>query len=215
MIQCQWQNLKRILTESGIVKFGEETADYIQFCLENPVCLLNIQSRLPFAFCLRISFQSLFQFIGNADIIHDQTAWFILENPVDTGNSLHQIVSLHRFIHIHGVATWRIKSGQPHIPDNDQFQFIFGSFKTLFEPLFCLFAVNVFGNLRLVSSGTCHNDFDCSFFRLIGMPRRTQCNDFVVKVHADLTTHTDDHCLTDKSFSPFFIVGHQVGGKFF
>ncbi|MNY32306.1 hypothetical protein D3C86_1665130 [compost metagenome] len=65
--------------------------------------------RVALAFGIGVGLERSFQFIGNADVIDDQTTRLILEHTVDAGDGLHQVVALHGFVDIHGVATRSVK----------------------------------------------------------------------------------------------------------
>ena len=64
----------------------------------------------------------LFQCGGDSHIVNDKPALFISENTIDTSDSLHQIVAMHRLVYIHRCKGRNIKSCQPHIHDNGNFQ---------------------------------------------------------------------------------------------
>ena len=50
----------------------------------------------------RVVAHRLLQCLGDAHIIYHEPALFVPEHPVDPGNGLHQIVSGHGLIDVHG-----------------------------------------------------------------------------------------------------------------
>jgi hypothetical protein len=53
--------------------------------------------------------------LGNADIVHNQTAGLAANHPVHAGDGLHQALALHGLVHIHRGHARRVEAGQPHI----------------------------------------------------------------------------------------------------
>ncbi len=64
----------------------------------------------------------LLECCGNPHIVHHQSALLVLEDTVDAGDGLYQIVTGHRLVDIHGGQRWHIKARQPHIHHNSDFQ---------------------------------------------------------------------------------------------
>ena len=46
------------------------------------------------------------------------------------GDCLHQAVAAHRFVDVHGVQTWGVETGEPHIAHQDNLEWIFGIAET-------------------------------------------------------------------------------------
>ena len=58
---------------------------------------------------------------------------FAGENPVGTGDGLHQCVVAHRLVEIHRRAAGRVEASQPHGADKDQAQRVFGVLELLVQ----------------------------------------------------------------------------------
>ena len=59
---------------------------------------------------------------GNAHIVHHQAALLIPENAVYAGDGLHQVVSGHGLVHVHGGQGRYVKTGEPHVHHDGDFQ---------------------------------------------------------------------------------------------
>ena len=90
---------------------------------------LLVKYGISLAFTLRIGDQGFFQFFSKTDVIDNEPAGFILPYPVYPGDCLHEGMALHGLVDIHGMQTGNIKTGQPHITDNCDFEWIFRIFK--------------------------------------------------------------------------------------
>ena len=99
--------------------------------------------RVAFALGFGIGLERRLQFIGNADVVHHQTARLVLEHPIDPRNRLHQVVALHGLVDVHRVAARRIKACQPHIAHDHQLHRILGVLEALFQSLLYLLAIQV------------------------------------------------------------------------
>ena len=76
---------------------------------------LLIKRGLPGATAFGVGCQCALEFVGQAQVINNQTTRLVLEHAVDPGDRLHQSVAAHRLVHIHGVQARRIEAGQPHV----------------------------------------------------------------------------------------------------
>ena len=166
------------------------TAD-LQFLLKLRICYLcNIRVAVILLVTNGIIVHSLLQCTCDTDIINDQTALFITEHSVDTGDSLHQIIAHHRLIDIHRCKGRHIKACQPHIDHDSNFQrtVIVLEFccKLLLVALVADDTVPFFG--IFVRSRHDHSD--------LFLPARTNFKDTLVNLHSDSTGVCNDHCFT-------------------
>ena len=67
-----------------------------------------------------------FEVLRQAEIVHHQAAGLVFEDAVDAGYRLHQAVSAHGLVNVHGVQAWGVESGQPHIADNGNLERVVG-----------------------------------------------------------------------------------------
>src|SRR6218665_622292 len=75
-----------------------------------------------FPVALRVLSQRRFKIMSDTDIVHDQSGGFVAEHAIDPRNRLHQAMPLHGLVHIHRVHAGRIKTGEPHITHDHQFE---------------------------------------------------------------------------------------------
>jgi len=73
--------------------------------------LRGIESWVALTTALGVSDQCLFQLIGQAEVIHHQSARLVTEHAIYLRDGLHQPVALHRLVDIHGVQTGRVEPG--------------------------------------------------------------------------------------------------------
>ena len=114
--------------------------------------------------------QRALQLVGKSDVVDHEPARFILEIPIDPGNRLHQPVSAHRFVHIHGMQGGTIESRKPHIADNDDPQRICRVFKPLRQCLAPRLVTNVTLPFRLVRCRPRHDNLDDALVVVIAVP---------------------------------------------
>ncbi len=91
----------------------------------------------------RVLGQGLTQIGGHADVVDDEPARFVPEGPVDPGDRLHQSRALHRLVDVHRVQRGRVEPGQPHVPDDDDFERVLGVLGASLELLADVTAVQV------------------------------------------------------------------------
>ena len=82
-----------------------------------------IRAALAAALC--IGRKRLLQLIRKPEIVNNQTTGLVLEYTIHSCDGLHQTMSAHRFVGVHGVQTWRIKARQPHVTHNHYRERIF------------------------------------------------------------------------------------------
>ncbi len=70
--------------------------------------------------------KSLFNLIGEAEVVHHKAAGLVTEDSVHAGDGLHETVALQWLVGIHRVQTGRVKAGQPHVPDENDLEGILG-----------------------------------------------------------------------------------------
>ena len=137
---------------------------------------------------------------GNAHIIDNQTAFFIFENAIDTGDCLHQIVAMHWLIDIHRCQRGHIKARQPHIHDDGNFHGIVVIFE--FARQFILMRLCA-DNLApflwvIVAAGHDHAN--------LFLPVRTQFQNPLINLHGDRAAVGNDHGLARQKIGAVFLV---------
>ena len=83
----------------------------------------------------RVLAEGRFQVLGDADVVDDESGGLVAEDPVDPGDRLHESVSAHRLVDVHCVHARGIETGQPHVPDDHQFEGVVGVLDPLGEQL--------------------------------------------------------------------------------
>ena len=167
----------------------------LDFLLENPQRLTGINGRLSFALRCGVGRQGFLELGCDADVIDHQTAWFVLEHPVDAGNRLGQVRPLHRFIHIHCRQTGSIKSCQPHIPNDDDLERVGRILEPLLQILLLLFGGVVGLEVLRIRCRCRHHHLDCTFLGVVIVPIRAQSNDGVIEASTDVPAHRHHHRL--------------------
>ena len=103
----------------------QAAADFVLFLHDRHRFRL-IDRGLARAAALRVRRQRALEFVGKAQVIDDETARLVLEHAVDPGDGLHQSMTAHRFVHVHGVQTRRVEAGEPHVAHQHHAQRIGG-----------------------------------------------------------------------------------------
>jgi hypothetical protein len=92
----------------------EAAADLVLFMHRRDRFFL-IEGRPPSAAALRVGREGGLEFLRQTQVIHHESARFVLEDAVDPRDRLHQPVAAHRLIHIHRVKARRVEAGEPHV----------------------------------------------------------------------------------------------------
>ena len=103
----------------AVIKAMQQGAQDIEFLLQHRVGLMGIDGRLAPSFAGGVLLDGALELVGDPDVIDHQPALFVLEHPVHPCNRLHQVVALHRLVHIKGMYAGRIEAGQPHVAHDD------------------------------------------------------------------------------------------------
>ena len=122
---------------------------------------------------------SLFECRCDTHIIHHQPAFLVAEHTVYTGNSLHQVMSGHGLVDVHGGKRWHVKPREPHINDNGNFQGRGIIFEETRHMLFVGLISNDFSPFFRVIVPLRHDD--CHLIR----PVRTPFQYLVVNLHGN------------------------------
>ncbi len=94
-----------------------------------------IKGEIAFAAALGVEVERFFEFVGDAEVVHNQAALFLEVDAVDAGDRLHQVVPLHRLVEVQGVEAGGIEPGEPHVADDDEFEVVGGVFDALGQEL--------------------------------------------------------------------------------
>lgn len=111
--------------------------------------LSSVIGRIALAGILGVLGKDALELIGKAEVIHDQAAGFVLEpstpelarqimrsirrspterrqrgsqHAIHAGDDLHEPVALHRLVGIYGVQAGSVKTGQPYVAHDDDFE---------------------------------------------------------------------------------------------
>ena len=195
MVGRTCQALVRRRQKIAVVIAVQHATQDIQLFCQHGIGFRRIHRRFSAPLAGGVFLERALQLVGNADVVHHQAALFILEHAIHPSNGLHQVMSLHRLVHVQGMHARRIKTGQPHIAHKHDAQRVVRFLEALLQPFFYLPAVNVRTQQRFVAGRAGHHNLDCAFFRVWVMPVRAQLHDFVVEMHANLAAHRHYHCL--------------------
>ena len=58
--------------------------------------------------------------VGEADVVDDEAALFVLRHPVDAGDGLQQVVLAQPLVEIHHLLHRRVETGQQHVADDQE-----------------------------------------------------------------------------------------------
>ena len=56
--------------------------------------------------------------VGQTEVVDDEAAGLVVEDAVDAGDGLHQVLAAHRLVEVAGMEGREVKAGQPHIADD-------------------------------------------------------------------------------------------------
>ena len=151
---------------------------------------------LPRAPALGVGRESSFEFVCEPEVVDDQAARLVPEDPVHPRDRLHQPVAAHRLVDVHGVQTRRVEAGQPHVPHEYDLKGIAGIAEPFRQPLAARSCCGCAAASRadpMRYAG--HHDLDSALAVILVMPVRTQASQLAVEVDTDAAAHADDHRL--------------------
>ena len=212
MVHHPRQQLQGVRLITAVIKAVHHATQLVHLLQQARIGLVAVVGRFASALGVGVILQRVFQFVGDTDVVHHQPAGLVLEYPVYPGDGLHQIVTAHRLVHIHGMAGGGIETGKPHVTHDHQLQRVVDILETLFEELAGLFVVDVRLQLAPVGGGTGHYHLDRPLGRVTVVPLGAQGDDGVVHVDADLAAHGNDHPLAGHGSSACRKVGDQILG---
>ena len=202
--------LRRSGRPPGPVEAVEEAAADLVLLQHHRHRFLLIDCSLPGAAALRVGGQGALEFMGQAQVIDDQTARLVPEDPVDAGDGLHQPVGAHRLVHVHGVQAGRVEAGEPHVPHQHHLKGI----GRVAEPLGQRFSTQLVADVKLpVGRIRCrarHHHLENSPVVLLVMPIGAQAHQLPIEVDADAAAHADHHRLAVHGFQALLEVGNDV-----
>ena len=176
------------LWELAVVIAVHEIRTYLRFLAESEECSLgDVRVAELLLVTLGIFLHRAFECLRDTDIIDDKTTLFLREYTIDTRDSLHEVMSDHRFIDIHRAKGRHIESGEPHIHNNRNLEFAVLCLEVLGE----LLAVSIVADDRspffrvLVVSRHHHFNLVC--------PIGTHSQETVVNLHRNLAVEGNNH----------------------
>ncbi|MNV22853.1 hypothetical protein D3C71_1138460 [compost metagenome] len=148
--------------------------------------------------------------MGNTDVVDNQAGRLITKHAIDPCDGLHQTVTLHRFVYIHGMHGWCVEASQPHVAHDHQLQRIVRVFRSPGQQIAPGFVANMRLPLRRVAGRAGHHDLDSSQRIVSVMPVRAKFDDFLIQINADFAAHAHHHRLAIQRSDPLLEVCHQV-----
>ena len=152
------------------------------------------------ALARRVGRNRLLQVGGDAQIVDDQAARLVLVDPIYPCNRLHQPVTVHRLVDVHGVKGRRVEAGQPHVADDDQFEGRIRVFEALGEGFAARLVADVGLIVLRIAGAAGHDNLDRTKFVRVPVPIWAQFNHFRVQIYADAAAHADDHAFAVERF---------------
>src|SRR5579884_3727946 len=83
------------------------------------------------------------ELVGEPQVVDDEAAWLVPEDPIHPGNRLHQPVGPHRLVQVHRVEGRGIEAREPHVADDDELEGIGWIAEAVGEELPALLAADV------------------------------------------------------------------------
>ena len=204
------QQLPGLGPEVAVIHAVQHVMEHVHLLLQHGQCITGVDGRLAAALGLSVIRQRGLQFVGDADVVHDQTAWLVLEHPVHPGDGLHQVVAAHRLVDVHRVQAGCVESRQPHIPDDHELERVGRVLEALLQFGADGLGVDVRLQQRLVRGRTGHHHLDRALHRVVAVPVGAQSHDGVIEMYADVAAHGHHHRLAVHDGQPALEVRHDV-----
>ncbi|CCZ48043.1 putative uncharacterized protein [Bacteroides sp. CAG:661] len=171
-------------------------------------CFFDVRIAKVLAVASGIVVHGFLQCLGNADIVHDQSARLAVEHPVHACDGLHQVVSAHRFVHIHRGQRRHIEPRQPHVHHNGNLHRVIVVLEA-FGQLFFVLLVTYDGVpfFRIFVAGRHHH------FHLFP-PLGAQFQQLVIDAHGYRARIGHNHGLARQFILPvLFVMFHDVAAQ--
>ncbi len=121
-------------------------------------------------------------------------------------------MAAHGFVQIHRVQTRRVKAGQPHIADDDNFERVFAFLESFRQRLPAWFVADMILPFERVARRTGHHDFYHALVVVFVMPLGAQLADSFVNFKTNAAAHAHNHGLAIHHLKPGFPMFHQIVG---
>src|SRR3990170_5481208 len=107
MFLSRWQDRQTLFGlwrfPSGPLKAMKQSATDFVFLQHDRHGLFLIDGGLAGSTALRVGRERLLKLVREAEIVHDQSAWFLAKHAIDPRDRLHESVPAHGFVHVHGM----------------------------------------------------------------------------------------------------------------
>ena len=110
------------------------------------------------------------------------------------------------------MQTWRVKAGQPHIANDDNFERVFPVLESFCQRLPARFVANMILPFQGVAGGAGHHDFHHALFIILLVPFRAQFADGFVEIEADAAAHAHNHGFAVHHLKPGFPMLDKIVG---
>ena len=146
-----------------------------------------------------------FQSLGNAHIVDNQSALLLFaivsfKHTVHTGYCLHQIVTAHRLVNIHGGERRHVKTREPHVAHDGNLHWVVIFLKLGSQLLLVrLVANNLLPVVGVLVRAAHHH------LHLL-RPRGAQLQHLAVNLYRDLSGQSHDHCLAGQQLCTVLLI---------
>ena len=145
---------------------------------------------------------------GDADVVHDEAALLAGVDPVNTGDGLHQVVTLHGLEHVHSRQAGHVEAREPHVHDDGYLHRVVVALELALHVLLVRRAAADVEPLLGVLVAHGHDDAD------LVLPGGPHLHQPVVDLHRDGPAVGHDHCLAGQHVGAVrLVVIHDVGAE--
>ena len=158
----------------------------------------------------RILAQRILQVLSDADVVDHQSGWLVLEHPVDPRDGLHQPMTPHGLVNVHGVHGGGIEAGQPHVADNNQHERVTRVLRPFGEQIPAGLVAHIGLPGFRIGCRAGHDDFDRAALIVVGMPIGAKGDDLFVQSDTNAAAHADHHGLAVHRPDPVLEMPYQI-----
>ena len=151
---------RRAVHPLGPVESVHQVAGDAVFLLHHRDGLGRVKGRVALAAALRVGHERLLELIGEAEVVHHETARLVPEDAVHASDRLHQAMALHRLVRIHRVQTGRVEAREPHVAHDHNLEGILRVFEAVRQIAALLFRAEVLLPRATILRAARHQDFE-------------------------------------------------------
>src|SRR5690606_11506027 len=156
--------------------------------------LVLVDGRLPGTAARRVGGERRLELVRQAQVVDDEPARLVLEDPVHARYRLHQSMPAHGLVDVHRVQARRVEAGEQHVPHQHHAQRVVRVAEAVSQALPTRLVADVLLPLERVRRRPGHHDLDRARL-VVALPLGPQLQDLVVELDAYPPAHAHDHGL--------------------